>query len=372
MFERTLQKLIEKYLGKDKVIVIIGARQVGKTTLIKTILRKKDYLFLNGDDPEVQTLLQEKNTSELRALIGNHKILYIDEAQQINNIGITTKLISDEIENVQVILTGSSAFDLNQQINEPLTGRKFSFELFPLSWEEFENNLGYLESQKQLEHRLIYGMYPEVVTELGDETKVLTELANSYLFKDILAVSRIRKPEVLTKLLRALAFQVGSEVSYNEVAQLVGIDKNTVINYIDLLKKSYVVFKLSSFSRNLRNEIKTNQKIYFYDNGIRNVVIKNLNSVALRNDIGILWENFLISERLKMNSYKNHIYSSFFWRTKQQQEIDYVEEKNGEIKGYEFKWNQSKKVKKHKKFMEAYSAEIEIVNQKNFREFLGI
>ena len=371
-FERALKTSIESKMGGGKAIILIGPRQVGKTTLIREILKDKDFLFLNGDDPTVRQVLNSPNTKELQNIIGEKKYVFIDEAQRIENIGLTSKIITDEFKNIQLLLSGSSAFDLNNQLNEPLTGRKWEFELFPISWSEFENTVGYLESQQQLNLRLVFGMYPEVLTSLGSEKEVLKELVNSYLYKDVLALSGIRKAEVLDKLLRAIAFQVGNEVSYNELARLVGIDKNTVSNYIDMLCKAYVLFKLPSFSRNLRNEIKMNQKIYFYDTGVRNAVIGNLNLLEIRADKGVLWENFLMAERLKTLAYSKSDARMHFWRTVRQQEIDYVEEEAGVVKGFEFKFNPKAIARIPKLFGDTYNTEVEVINTENFREFLEI
>ncbi len=371
-FERALQPSIESKMGSGKAIILIGPRQVGKTTLIREILKNKDFLFLNGDDPTVRQVLNSPNTMELQNIIGEKNYVFIDEAQRIENIGLTSKIITDEFKNIQLLLSGSSAFDLNNQLNEPLTGRKWEFELFPISWSEFVNTVGYLESQQQLNIRLVFGMYPEVITSLGSEKEVLKELVNSYLYKDVLALSGIRKAEVLDKLLRAIAFQVGNEVSYNELARLVGIDKNTVSNYIEMLCKAYVLFKLPSFSRNLRNEIKMNQKIYFYDTGVRNAVIGNLNLLEIRTDKGALWENFLMAERLKTLAYSKSDARMHFWRTVRQQEIDYVEEEAGVVSGYEFKYNPKARTKIPKLFEETYQTEVGVINTENFRSFLEV
>ena len=370
MIERILKSKILQKLNTGKAIVLIGPRQVGKTTLINSVLENKEHLFLDGDDPTVRNLLTNPNTEQLKSIIGNYKIVFIDEAQRIENIGITLKIITDQFKEVQLLVSGSSAFELNNQTNEPLTGRKWEYKLFPISWEELENNIGYIKSEQQVELRILHGMYPDVINNQGDEIEVLKELTNSYLYKDILAHSGIRKPQLLEKLLRALALQIGSEVSYNELAQLIGVDKNTVSNYIDVLEKGYIVFRLPSFSRNLRNEIKTNQKIFFYDTGVRNMIIGNFNLLDSRNDKGALWENFLISERIKKINYDNTLANSYFWRTKQQQEIDYVEEISGVLTGYEFKWNPKSKVKIPKSFGEAYNSKVDIINRSNFREFI--
>ena len=352
--------------------MIIGPRQVGKTTLILQELQGQDYLFFDGDDPSDRQLLKEPNTEQIRELIGNKKIVFVDEAQRIDGIGLTLKILIDQFKDVQLWISGSSSFTLAHELNEPLTGRKWKYELLPISWEEFEAQLGYLKAEKQLSSRMIYGFYPDVLNHPGEEHEILKNLVDSYLYRDILSYAEIRKPEVLDKLVRALAFQVGNEISYNELSQLVEIDKNTVKRYIDILEKGYVIFILSSFSRNLRNEIRSSKKIYFYDNGIRNMIIGNFNDLSQRQDVGKLWENFLISERVKQNKYKMSLARSYFWRTHQQQEIDYVEDLSGEIYGYEFKWNPNKKVKLSKSFVEKYKAHEQTINRENFREFVKI
>lgn len=371
MYTRTLELTINKKIDSGKAIVVVGARQVGKTTLLMEVLKDKEFLFLDADDPTTRSLLQNPTTEQLRTLIGNFKIIFLDEAQRISGIGLTLKIITDQFKGVQLIVSGSSSFDLGNELNEPLTGRKWEYELFPLSWEEYENKIGVVKSEQQLENRLLYGFYPDVINNQGNERETLKNLVNSYLYRDILAFSDLRKPEVLEKLLQALALQMGSEVNYNELAQLIGINKITVQKYIDLLEKGYVVFRLNSFSGNLRNEIKQNRKIYFYDNGIRNMIIGNFNHLDIRADKGALWENFLVSERRKQNIYKDTFTKMYFWRTKQQQEIDFVEERNGQIVGYEFKWT-SKKTKFPQNFMDAYKANGFLIDRKNFREFVTL
>ncbi len=370
MIDRVLEKEISNRFGKGKAIILIGPRQVGKTTLFNKLLKNKEHLFLNGDDPTVRKLLTNPNLEQLKNIIGNFKIVFIDEAQRIDNIGLTLKLITDQLKSVQLLVSGSSAFELNNQTQEPLTGRKWEYQLYPISWNEFENNIGYLKAQKQLELRVVYGMYPDVIANFGDEKEILQQLTDSYLYKDILSYGGIRKPEILEKLLRALAFQIGSEVSYNELAQLLGIDKKTVASYIDLLCQTYVIFKLPSFSKNLRNEIKTNQKIYFYDTGVRNMIIGDLTPLEIRQDKGNLWENFLIAERLKYNAYNNSLAKGYFWRTMQQQEIDYVEEEAQKIIGFEIKWSPKSKAKIPKTFVETYNTEVKVITSENFKEFL--
>jgi predicted AAA+ superfamily ATPase len=372
MINRDLTLKLKDKLHKGKVLVLIGPRQVGKTTLINSLLEKTSYLFLDGDDNTVSETLSNANTETLKSIIGNYKYVFIDEVQRIPNIGLKLKIVVDQIKDVQVIVSGSSAFDINNLTQEPLTGRKFEYQLFPISWNEFEQNIGYMKAQQQLDLRLLYGMYPDVINNLGNEFEILKNLVSSYLYKDILSLAGIRKSDVLQKILQALAMQIGNEVSYNEIAQLVGVDKNTVNNYIDLLEKSFVIFRLNSFSKNLRNEIKANKKIYFYDNGVRNMIIGNFNTLDFRQDKGALWENFMISERIKLLSYSQSLAKPYFWRTTQQQEIDYIETDADSVSAYEFKWSSLKKIKLPKSFQEAYHPSFVVVSKENFREFLKI
>lgn len=372
MYQRSLKEKILKKINSGKAIVLIGPRQVGKTTLIKEVLENKKYLFFDGDDPKVRTLLNQPNTQEIKQLLGKHEFIFIDEAQRIEGIGLTMKIITDQFKEVQLFISGSSSFDLSNKINEPLTGRKWEYQLFPISWEEFEDYHGYLYGEQQLETRLLYGFYPDVLNNPGEEISILKNLLNSYLYRDILAQSELRKPEILDKLIQALALQVGSEVSYSELGQILSVDRNTIERYIEILEKGYVIFKLTSFSRNVRNEIKKNKKIYFYDNGIRNMVIGNFDPLNLRTDKGALWENFLISERVKQNEYKESLARKYFWRTKQQQEVDFVEDIGGRIYGYKFKWSETKTKKLPKTFTEAYKSEDKTITRNNFREFVKI
>lgn len=370
MINRDLTSKIKSNLHKGKAIVLIGPRQVGKTTLINTLLSNLSYLFLDGDDAVVAETLANANTETLKSIIGNYKYVFIDEVQRIPNIGLKLKIMVDQIKEVQVIVSGSSAFDINHLTQEPLTGRKFEYHLYSISWNEFESNVGYMKAQQQLDLRLLYGMYPDVINNSGNEYEVLKNLVSSYLYKDVLSLAGIRKPDILEKIVQALAFQIGNEVSYNEIAQLVGVDKNTVNNYIDLLEKAFVIFRLNSFSKNLRNEIKLNRKIYFYDNGVRNMLIGNFNSLEFRQDKGALWENFLVSERIKKLAYENSSTKSYFWRTTQQQEIDYIEVDADEINAFEFKWSPTKKAKLPKSFQVAYNPTFLVVNKDNFRAFI--
>ena len=372
MYLRSLRDKIEKRIGSGKVIIVIGPRQVGKTTLIESILKTKDYLLLDGDDPKTRTFLSASNTEQIRSILGNNQFVFIDEAQRIDGIGLTVKIITDRFKEVQLFASGSSSFDLSNKINEPLTGRKWEYQLFPISWEEYENHHGYLYSEQQLENRLLYGFYPDVLNNPGDEIPILRNLVSSYLYKDILSFADLRKPEVLDKLVQALALQLGSEVSYSELAQVVNVDKNTISKYIDILQKGYIIFRLGSFSRNIRNEIKTSNKIYFYDNGVRNMIVGNFSPLEIRSDKGALWENFLISERVKQIEYKQSLARIYFWRTKQQQEVDFVEEESGKITGFEFKWEKKTNVRLPKSFTETYDAESRIIDKENFREFVVI
>ena len=372
MIQRTLAKNIQKKVGRGKAIMVIGSRQVGKTTLINQQLEGLDFAFFDGDDPTVRSILDTPNTEKIKRLIGNKKVVFIDEAQRINGIGLTLKIITDQFKDVQLWISGSSSFTLSHELNEPLTGRKWQYELYPISWEEYENHISYLNAKQNLETRLVYGFYPDVINNSGEEVEILKNLVNSYLYRDILSYAEIRKPEVLEKLVLALALQIGSEVNYNELSQIVGINKSTVQRYIDILEKGYVIFQLNSFSTNIRNEIKKNKKIYFYDNGIRNMIIGNFNDFSLRQDKGALWENFLISERLKQNEYKLTLAKPYFWRTTQQQEVDYVEDIGQKIYGFEFKWNPKKKVRLPKTFVQKYNAEEKLINIDNFREFVII
>jgi len=371
MITRQLTTAIQRVIHKKKAIIVLGPRQVGKTTLIKSLLGSDNYLFLDGDDKTIAKQLSEANTYIIKQIIGSHTKVFVDEAKKIDNIGNALKIITDQLPDVELYISGSSSLEMNQATQEPLTGRKFEFELFPISWKEFENHVGYLNAESQLEHRLIYGMYPDVLTDSEFEVKTLKNLTQSYLYQDILALTGIRKPEILDRLLMALALQIGNEVSYNELAQLLQIDKVTVMKYIDLLEQSFIIFTLPSFNRNLRNEIKNNRKIYFYDNGIRNAIINNFNALDARNDKGALWENFLISERRKQNAYTQHYCRTYFWRTQIQQEIDYLEESNGKIQAFEFKWNNTKTFRFPAAFAKTYDSVPTLIDKNNFREFIG-
>jgi predicted AAA+ superfamily ATPase len=373
MVRRKLQQRIEEKLFKGKAIILLGPRQTGKTTLFKEITKnqKNDLLWLDADEPVVRTSLSNANIAELKMLTGNHKILVIDEAQQIKNIGSTLKLITDHLPEVQLLVSGSSALELAEEVSEPLTGRKFEYFLFPLSYEELIDHHGWLEEKRQFDHRLVYGSYPEVVTTVEYTAEVLTLLAGSYLYKDIFKYKDLRRPELLESLLQALALQLGSQVSYNELGQHIGADSETVQRYIELLEKTYVIFRLRSFSRNLRNEIKKSRKIYFYDNGVRNALINNFSPLNLRNDRGALFENYLVSERMKFLHNNGISANKYFWRTHQQQEIDYIEERDGMLHTFKFKWNPSAKAKAPVTFTNTYkNAAFSLITSENFENFL--
>lgn len=343
---RDLKLILDSKIGKGKVLLLIGPRQVGKTTLFKQMIKslapEKKVQFWNCDESDVRQFLSDGNLAKLKSFIGNSDFIIIDEAQRVKDIGLTIKLIHDNFTNVQLAVTGSSSLDLSNTINEPLTGRKFEYNLFPFSTNELVLNSTMLEEAKQLQNRLIYGFYPDVVNNPGEEKEILTNIVNSYLYKDIFEFKEIRKSFVIEKLVQALALQVGSEVSFNELGNLLGIDTMTVQRYVNLLEKAYVIFHLRSYSKNVRNELKKSIKIYFYDNGVRNAVISNFSPPDLRSDIGNLWENFLISERIKNNAYHNINAKYYFWRTTQKQEIDFIEETDGRFFAYEFKYNPKK------------------------------
>lgn len=372
IIQRTIQKPIENSLFKGKIVVIYGARQVGKTTLVKEIQNKylNDSAYFNCDEPDIRNMLTDRTSTEIKAFLGNKKMIILDEAQRIKNIGLTLKLISDNFPAIQIIATGSSSFDLSNKIAEPLTGRKFEFYLYPFSLEELKAIYSEIEIDRLLERRMLFGMYPDIAISGEDAEKKLKELARSYSYKDILQYQNIRNPEVLEKLLQALALQIGNEVSYSELSNLLGIDKNTVSSYVQILEKAFIIFRLGPFSRNLRNELKKLRKIYFYDNGIRNALINNLNPVELRQDTGALWENFMISERKKYLNNHTIDRKAYFWRTKQKQEIDYIEESSGKLSGFEFKW-QKDKFRPPKVFLEAYpGSPVELVSRNNYRDFI--
>lgn len=348
LVRRQLQQIIQERMFQGKAIVLIGARQVGKSTLFHQILESMEYtasqqvLSLDCDDPETRSMLENMNLSELRLLVGNNKIIMVDEAQRVKGIGLTLKMLTDHFPDVQLMATGSSSFLLQGQLNEPLTGRKYEYHLYPLSTQELYGDGGLVHVKQTLETRLIFGSYPDVLKHTGNTREILMNLSDSYLYQDLLSMEGIRRPVILEKLLVALALQIGSEVSYNELAKTVGTDSKTIEKYIGLLERCYIVFRLPALSRNVRTELKKGKKIYFYDNGIRNALIQNFNPIAVRQDMGALWENFFVSERKKYNHYNGRYVKSYFWRTTRQQEIDYIEETDGTFTAFEMKWNPRK------------------------------
>ena len=375
MVKRYLEKEIKNYLFKNKTIILYGARQVGKTTLVEHLIKDLPgkTLFLNGDDSDAREALTNPNPGKLNPLIGDHTIVVVDEAQRIPDTGLALKIIHDNFKNIQLIATGSSSFELANKISEPMTGRKIEFFLHSFSFGEMTDYHGLLTEKRLLEHRMIFGYYPDIALNSGDETKLLKSLASSYLYKDLLTLEQIQKPLLLEKILKALALQTGNEVSMSELAQLLNSDRGTIEKYIDLLEKSYIIFKLRGLNRNVRNEIKKGRKIYFCDNGIRNAILGNLLPLSSRVDAGALWENFLISERYKLLGNKDVDFHSYFWRTTQQQEIDYVEERNGKLSAYEFKWNPGKSAVVSKTFTKAYpSSTFQVISPENFTEFLSL
>ncbi len=373
MINRIITSPLLSDMYRGKVLIVTGPRQVGKTTLLREIARltNRPALWLNCDEPDDRADLTNVNSTQLRALVGANWILFIDEAQRVPGIGLTLKLLADQLPNVQTIVTGSSALELAGGINEPLTGRKFEYRLLPFSTAELAAETSPREEKRLLEQRLIYGFYPDIVLHPAEADRRLTELADSYLYKDILRFQDVRKPAILPKLLLALALQVGSQVSNYELSQIVGTDPATVDRYIGLLEQTFVIFQVSAFSRNLRNELKKSKKVFFYDNGIRNAIIKNFNPISLRVDAGALWENFIIAERIKANLYAGKRPAYYFWRTTQQQEIDWLEEENGLLRAFEFKWNPTAKAKFPNSFREAYpNAEMAVISPENYMDWL--
>ena len=373
MVYRLIKEQIDKRLYRGKVIIIVGPRQVGKTTLLRMLTADSDrkVVVWNCDEPDVRRKLAEPTSTQLGAETAKADLILIDEAQRVQNIGITLKLLIDNYPDKQVVVTGSSAIELSNSINEPLTGRKYEYVMFPFSAEELIKEFGASEERRMLEHRLIYGSYPEVVNLMGEERETLTNLVSSYLYKDIFSFQDVRKPEIIEQLLQALALQVGSEVSFNELGRLLGLTSITVQRYIDLLEKSYVVFHLRSFSRNVRNELKKSRKIYFYDNGVRNALIGDYKPLSLRNDTGALWENYVISERMKHNAYSGYYGKSYFWRTQQQQEVDYLEDYDGVLHAYEFKWNPVRQPRLTETFAKGYPDHtFTVITPENYQDFV--
>ena len=372
LIKREIQEAIQRCFFKGKVIIIYGARQVGKTTLVRQIQANyPDSLYLNCDEPDIRNALTDVTSTQIKSLIGEKKVIFIDEAQRVKNIGLTLKIMADNFKNIQVVATGSSAFELSNRIIEPLTGRKYEFHLYPFSLKELLQLYSRLELRRVIEKRIILGMYPEVTFLSDTEAKdLLREIARSYLYKDALVYQQIKNPDVLEKLLQLLALQIGREVSYNELASNLGVDKKTVSSYIQILEKAFVIFRIKPFSKNLRKEITKLRKIYFIDMGIRNALINNLNPFYLRQDKGELWENFLISERIKMNMNLQRTINTYFWRTHQKEEVDYLEEYQDKIEGFEFKLQEAR-FRIPKSFRDNYpDIKVNLVTKENFEEFV--
>jgi predicted AAA+ superfamily ATPase len=375
IFPRITEAKILEYLKPNKVVVLLGPRRVGKTFLLKKILSEsvEPYVFLNGEDAGTKELFIRRSVTALSEILQGKKFLVIDEAQKIPEIGLALKLMVDEIDGLKVLITASSAFDVENYTGEPLTGRKTTFKLFGISEAELKSFESLIERKDRLNNRLVYGNYPELLQKESNEEKhiYLRDLVNSYLLKDILSFETIRNSDKIIDLLRLVAFQVGSEVKIPELSNNLGISKNTVEKYLDLLTKVFIIYKVGGFSRNMRKEIVKSHRYYFLDNGIRNVLIGNLNPIAMGNDMGALWENYMVSERLKHQHYTNMLVHNHFWRTYDQQEIDWVEDRGGKLYGYEFKWNPKRKPKAPGGWSKNYpEAEYEVISPENYRIWL--
>lgn len=372
---RIIESSIKKSLFKGKIVIIYGARQVGKTTLVKKILNEygSEGRYLNCELLPVQEALSIKDAEKLKAFLGDFKLVVLDEAQNVPDIGRILKILVDTHPQLQIIATGSSSFDLAQKISEPMTGRTFTYQLSPISLQEIRQQEDLIQIESRLDNILRFGSYPEIVS-LDESAAVrrLSEITSNYLYKDILVFEGIKKSSIIKNLLKALALQVGQEVSYQELAVTLGINRLTVQKYLDILEQAFVIFRLNAFSRNLRKEISKSIKIYFCDLGIRNSLIENFNRLDVRNDVGALWENFCILERKKNNEANFNFVNSYFWRTYDQKEVDYIEEAGGKISGYEFKWNGQKKYKAPKDFVKEYEAEVKKIDRNNYWEFLGL
>ena len=375
-FKRALFQDFGKKVLPNKVLILLGARRVGKTELIKNYLQTipdESYLQLNGEDINDANLLKERSVTNYKRLLHNIDLLVIDEAQTIPDIGLILKLIVDSIEGIKIIATGSSVFDLNNHLGEPLVGRKNTLYLFPLAQIEFSTQENYKQTTENLEQRLLFGGYPELIqySDWEDKKEYLFEIINSYLLKDILVFEGIKHADKIYDLLRLIAYQLGKEVSLQELANQLQMSKNTVANYLDLLSKVFIIFKVEGFSRNLRKEIVKSSRWYFYDNGIRNGIINNFNRLDSRTDVGDLWENYLASERIKKQNYQKTKTNNYFWRTYDQQELDWLEEKATTLAGFEFKWNENKKTKIPTAFAKAYpEATFEVINKSNYLDFI--
>lgn len=373
--KRSITESIINNLKPNKVIVLLGSRRTGKTVLLKHILKTigEKHLFLDGDDFTTLTLFQPRTIENFKLILGDTKLLVIDEAQQIPELGKALKLIVDHITDIKVIITGSSAFDISNKIGEPLTGRKVTYLLFSFSQTEFNQNETVAETSGRLNERLILGSYPELyqISNRNEKISYLKDLISSYLMKDILSFEGIRNADKILNLLRLIAFQIGKEVSLHELGRQLGMHKSTVEKYLDLLSKTFIIFGVKAFSRNLRNEISKSKRWYFHDNGIRNILIENVNDLSIRNDVGELWENYIVSERVKFQNNNQVLVSNYFWRTYQQQEIDWIEERDGKLFAYEMKWNPNKNVKIPTGWKSAYpDSEFKVITPKNYLNWI--
>lgn len=374
MINRILQKQIELDFNRKKVQLIFGARQTGKSTLAEMVFNNFSgkKVWLNADDNSVRAQFEKVDGLQLNRFFGGTNLVVIDEAQRLTNAGLTLKILADQLKHLNVIATGSSAFELSDKIKESMVGRVFEYKLFPLSTRELIDHTSYFDEQRLLEHRLTYGFYPEVINNAGDEKRILQQITDSLLYKDLFSLETLKKPYLLEKLLQALALQLGNEVSFHELSNMIGADKETVERYLFMLEQAFIVFRLPAFNRNLRTELRKSKKVYFYDNGIRNSLINNFAPLSLRNDKGALWENFIMTERLKKISYENHFCNRYFWRTKDQQEIDYIEEFDGFLHAYEFKFNQDAKVKPPIGFVKTYQDHrFQLVNLNTYMDFIA-
>lgn len=369
------QRFIDK-LSPNKVLVLLGARRVGKTLFLRDLMNNyfnEPLLFLSGEDFSTTDMLSQRTVENYKRLLGNNKLLIIDEAQKIPDIGLILKLMVDHIEGIRIITTGSSVFDINNKLGEPLTGRKLTFNLFPLAQMEYSMHENPFETKARLEEKLIYGCYPELISLPGidDKTMYMNELVSSYLLRDILELDGIRNSSKMFNLLRLIAFQIGKEISLEELGKQLAMSRNTIEKYLDLLTKVFVIYRLPGFSRNLRSEITKTSRWYFFDNGIRNAMIANFNSLALRNDIGELWENYVLAERIKFQHYTSILVNNYFWRTYQQQEIDWIEERAGILFAYEIKWSSKKKVNTPSAWAGAYpGSSFEIITPENYLNWI--
>ena len=373
MIPRDVLTICNNDVNKHKALILLGARQVGKTTLLRALSKDwENTLWLTGDELETQKMFENPTITRLLAELSGVQFLIIDEAQRLPNVGLGLKIITDHLPHIQLLVTGSSAFELSNRLNESLMGRTFEYKLYPISFSEMANYHTIKNEKQLLAYRMVYGYYPDVVMHPYDSKKILQNLIQNFLYKDMLLLEGVKKPDKIVKLLQALAFQVGNQVSYSELSRLVGMDMATVEKYITLLEQSFVLFRLGSFSRNLRTELSKSRKIYFYDNGIRNALIGNFAPVETRTDTGALWENFLILERLKLLHNNERWAQRFFWRTTEQQEVDYVEEEDGVLRAFEFKWNMASKAKISKTFSKAYpNALISLITPDNYESFIN-